>query len=289
MGPKRATALGTVPVMRLVMGSGPDGSEVDPLTIYGTDARPTPPDRPWVMANMISSADGAATVSGRSGGLGGPADRAVFRAIRAVADVILVAAGTVRAERYGPPRHDDAVAALRRSRGQSPRPRLAVVTASADLDPALPLFDDPGPPPIVLVPRHVPERVAHRLVALGDRAEVIEVSGTPGTVDLPSALRELGRRGTGTVLCEGGPHLNGQLLAADLIDELTLSLAPLLVGGAAPRIVVGDELETARRMRLDRVIEDEGLLFLRYVRGRAPHGGGGDVGGFRTRAEGRPG
>ncbi|MDZ7733711.1 MAG: dihydrofolate reductase family protein [Acidimicrobiia bacterium] len=106
--------------------------------------------RPWILVNMVASTDGATTIAGRSGGLGGPADREVFRALRGVADVILVAAGTVRAERYGPPKVTDDVRARRETRGQSPVPRLAVVTREIDLDLGAPVFTESDPPPIVI-------------------------------------------------------------------------------------------------------------------------------------------
>ena len=109
-----------------------------------------PADRPWVLVNMVASLDGAITIADRSGGLGGPADKAMFSALRGVADVVMAGAGTVRAEGYGPARPSDAVRAVRRARGQAEVPRIAVVTRSLDLDLATPLFTEAVEPTIVI-------------------------------------------------------------------------------------------------------------------------------------------
>ena len=142
-------------------------SQVDPVTpldLYPFDARHRDDGRPWVMMNMVASADGAIAIDGRSGGLGGDGDREVFRAIRASCDWIVVAAGTVRAERYGIPRTTAEIATVRRRAGRMPAPRLAVVSGTLDLDPGLPLFADRRPheePPLLITgPSPPPERVA---------------------------------------------------------------------------------------------------------------------------------
>jgi riboflavin-specific deaminase-like protein len=235
--------------------------DVDPDELYAADARPAPAGRPWVLTNMIASADGAASIDGLSGQLGGPGDRAVFRALRAVADVILVGAGTVRAENYQPSKPSIDQQARRAARGQAPVPRIAVVTGRLDLDLSGPLFTDSPDRPLVLTgTRPSPEQLARA----SDVAEVI-VAGAD-TVDLAAGLTALAGTGAGVVLCEGGPTLNGQLLAADLIDEACLTIAPVLAGGAASRIMHGSPLDQAQRLRLDRVLEQDGLLLLRYVR-----------------------
>ena len=112
------------------------------MELYPALPRPKPSGRPWLMLNMIASADGAIAVDGTSEALGNPADEAVFSAVRACADWIVAAAGTVRAERYGLPRPGAAARRARRSAGRAERPRLAVVSSSLDLDPDLPLFAD---------------------------------------------------------------------------------------------------------------------------------------------------
>jgi riboflavin biosynthesis pyrimidine reductase len=228
---------------------------VDPSTRYGADDRPAPAGgRPWVLVNMIATVDGATAVDGRSGGLGGPPDKLVFSAIRAVADVILVGAGTVRAESYGPPRIPP---------GREAPPRLAIVTRALDIDPSARVFQE-APldrrPIVVTTERSDPSRRA----ALAGVADVI-VAGDD-SVDVVQTVAALGDRGARVVLCEGGPSLNGQLVAAGVLDELCLSLAALVAGGSSPRLAHAVASPDVVPMRLDRVLEADGMLFLRYVR-----------------------
>ena len=233
----------------------------DLASIYASPDRRRPDGRPWVLADMVASADGAATVEGVSGSLGGEGDRQVFHAVQAVADVVLVGAGTVRAERYRPARSEPEALEQRRARGQSDAPRIAVVTASGNLDVDLPLFADPSAPPLVLTGSGAdPDRLA----ALEGVAEVVRVSDTD---DVPAraAVDALGHAGHHIVLCEGGPSLLGQVIAADLLDELCLTVAATLVVGTAQRIAHGDAA-TATDMALAHVLEHDGALFLRYVR-----------------------
>lgn len=239
----------------------PTAGPVDPIAAHAAASRPAPAGRPWVLVNMVASIDGAATVDGLSGGLGGPADRVVFSAIRAVADVILVAAGTVRAEGYGPPRPSAERRAERLARGQSAVPRLAVVTRSLDLDPTAPWIADAPAPPLVYTAANAP---ASRRALLGPVAELVDAG--EHEVDPAAVLADLHRRGVTTVLAEGGPSWNGQLAAAGLIDELDLTVGPLLVGGGAARIVHGPEPHAPETMGLAHLWEDGGALFARYVR-----------------------
>lgn len=248
--------------------------EIDPVVAYGSDARPAPPDRPWVLANMISSVDGAATdAGGTSGGLGGPADQAVFLAVRSVADVIVAGAGTVIAEDYGPARLTPALQERRVDRGQAALPRIAVVTASLRIDPGRRLFRDAAAdsrPLILTTARADPDRRR----ALAAVAEVVEVGDDQ--VDWALALAALRSRCRAeAVLCEGGPRTNAQLVAEDLLDEVCLTLAPVLVGDAAPRIAGGPEQGRQHRLRLARVLTADGYLFLRHVRDRSTVRAGG--------------
>jgi len=187
-----------------------------------------------------------------SGDLGGEADKAVFAALRRAADVVLAGAETARAEGYGParPRPDGA-----------PGPRIAVVTRSGRLDPTSRLFS--GPPPIVFTCLACPPE---RRIALESVAEVVVV-GDEG-VDLRAALAALGDRGVGVVACEGGPTLNGQLIAADLIDEWCLTIDPSLAGGPSKRASIAPEAPAGgpRSMQLDRLLESDGVVFARYLR-----------------------
>jgi riboflavin-specific deaminase-like protein len=240
-------------------------ADVEPAGVYAEDRRPPIGPRPWVLINMIASADGGTAVEGRSGALGGAADKAVFRAVRAVADIILVAAGTVRAERYRAPALGAELVAARRGRGQSDQPRLAIVSRQLDLDASLPVFDAGGPRPIVVTTTNADE---DRRSALAERAEVM--ARGEGSVDLVAALVALrDRYGAGIVLAEGGPSLNGALAEAGLVDELCLTVAPTIVGGASGRIVHGAR-PALTPLVLARVLEEDGYLFLRYVHTLTP-------------------
>lgn len=241
----------------------PEPAEIDDVAaLVAAEARPKPANRPWLLVNMVSSLDGAIAVDHRSGGLGGPADKAVFAALRAIADVILVGAGTARAEGYGPPRATDAARAARVARGQASAPRLALVTRSLDLDLGTPLFTEAEEPPFVITSAAADR---DRLAAVGEAAELV-VTGEV-EVDLPAALAALRTAGAGVITAEGGPRLNGALLDGDLIDEWDLSLSPLLVGGDAARAIVG-ATAAAHRFRLDRLLEGDGLLLGRWLRDR---------------------
>jgi riboflavin biosynthesis pyrimidine reductase len=235
--------------------------DVDPFAVYAADTRTSNGDRPWLLANMIESIDGATHVNGLSGELGSAADRQTFQAIRAVADVILVAAGTARSEHYHPITSTPAVAQARAARGQTDRPRLAILTRHIDLDLDGELFTAPQPP-IVLTTELAPEgRVRHAEA----RTDVIRFGG--GRVEVVDALRALGEMGAEVVLSEGGPTLIGQLATDDLLDEMCVSVSPMVVGGDAARVT--DVATTmTRRFELARVLEEDGMLLLRYVRRR---------------------
>jgi riboflavin biosynthesis pyrimidine reductase len=236
--------------------------DVEPGARYGADPRPPHPTRPWVTVNMIASVDGATAVDGRSGGLGGSGDKAVFRALRALPDVIVVGASTVRAEGYGPPRPSEEVRASRTARGQNSAPRLVVISGRADLDPDLGLFADAEQPPLVFT--GTAARPEH-LAALDARAEL--VVGPGPEVDLVAVLADLHRRGSTEVLCEGGPSLNAQVVALDLVDEWCLSVAPWLAAGTSSRAAQGATPAAPRALTLHRVLsDDDGYLFVTYRR-----------------------
>lgn len=229
--------------------------------LYADDARPTPEHRPWVLVNMVTSLDGATAIEGVSGKLGGPGDRMVFTAVRALADVIVVAAGTAVAEDYGPPILSDELITARVKRGQARLPTIAVVTNSLSIDPNARLFGDRHRPLIITSQNAPPDRLA----MLGEVAQVI-FAGID-TVDLAVALDKLASLGHSVALVEGGPSLNGQFVAADLFDELVLTFAPALVGGASKRLAVGVETGS-KAMTLERILADGDHLFMRYVRAR---------------------
>jgi riboflavin biosynthesis pyrimidine reductase len=217
-----------------------------------------PADRPFVRINMISSLDGAIAVAGRSGLLGGPADHAVFHVLRSLADVILVGAGTVRAEGYGPARIDPERRPHRRARGQPEVPPIAVVTRSCNLDLTAPFFTEAEVRPILLTTVDADDSACARAA---ERADVVLV-GTGG-VDVTAALAALAERGARHVLVEGGPGLNAQIVSAGLMDELCLTLSPRLVAGDGPRIFAGPELPEPLDVEPLHVLEEDGFFFLR--------------------------
>lgn len=235
--------------------------DVDPEATHAALPREVPEDRPYVLVNMIESMDGAAVVDGVSGGLGGAGDKLMFRAVRALPDVILVAARTANAERYNAPAVSEAARAARQERGQAATPRLAVVTGRLSIDLSLGMFTDPGDQrPLVITAESAPTNRRDEVEAV---AEVLVAGETE--VDLADALAQLRRRGVSVVLGEGGPSINGSLVGLDLVDEWCVSLSPTLAGGDAHRIV---NLAPAalRPLRLERVFEHESMLFLRYLR-----------------------
>lgn len=236
--------------------------DVDPLDLYLADRRDLVGDRPWVMCNMISSVDGATALGGVSGGLGGPADKAIFRAVRASCDVVLVASGTAAAERYRMPLTSPELTERRAAHGRPPAPVLAIVTASGRIDPTLPAFaarDAGQDRPLVIAGGDADEAGLDALDA--------EIVRLPEPTPEPDAiLTALAHRGAQVVLAEGGPRFNGRLLAADVIDELCLSLSPTLAGGSSARIVAGAPEGAGAGMKLDRLLEEDDLLFARYVR-----------------------
>jgi len=220
------------------------------------------PDRATtrVRMNFVMSLDGAVTLEGRSGGLGDESDRVAMQVLRTLADVVLVGAGTVRVEGYGGLRVDERDAAWRRAHGMPEQPRVAVVSSRLDLGPGHPFFTRATRRPIVVTHAASP---ADRRAALADVADVL-VCGDEA-VDPRAMVATLAEAGLPQVLCEGGPHLFGSLTEADLVDELCLSLSPLLVAGGAGRIVRGAP-EVERRMRLVHAIPAGDLLLLRYAR-----------------------
>lgn len=240
---------------------------IDPLKEIANERRRPYPERAWVMTNMIASLDGATAVDGLSGPLGGPADLAVFVALRAVADLIVVGATTASAEAYKPPAPSAAIQAMRAERGQAKRPTVVVVSRSLSLDPAEPLFSEPGHRPIVLTVENAPPDRAERLAKV---AEIVTAGS--GDVDLPAGLTALRRRGD-VILLEGGPTLNGQFIAADLVDEWNQTIAPLLASGQSRRPASGPAPATPSTLELSRLWTADNLLFGRWVRtgqGSAP-------------------
>ncbi|WP_245788468.1 pyrimidine reductase family protein [Amycolatopsis marina] len=215
-------------------------------------------DRPWVQVNFVSSADGAVTVDGRSEGLSHPADKRLFLLGRDLADVILVGAGTVLAEDYRGARQTERRARL--DRGGVPP--IAVVTNRCTIHPDSRLLTDTHVPPIVLTCSAAPPE---RRAELADAGADVVLAGEQ-MVDLHAALKALEERGLRRVDCEGGPHLFGSLLGAGLVDQLCLTMAPLLAGPGPDRITAGPGIEKPQDMRLASLLQEDDFLMLRYRR-----------------------
>lgn len=213
----------------------------------------------WVAVGMISSLDGAASHEGRSGALGDEADRLAISRLRDATDAVLVGAATVRAEGYGPLTATATRRADRRARGLAEIPRLAILTASGRLAAEAGVFSDPRQRPLVLTTTTGARRAT---ATLGERAEVVALGDD--VVAPRTALAALAERGLGRVLCEGGPRVTAQLLGEDLVDEMFLTHAPVVVAGDEARIAQSAGTRVLRRQRLVSVWEHDGALFLRY-------------------------
>jgi riboflavin-specific deaminase-like protein len=235
-----------------------------------------PAERPRMLLNMACTADGRATIGGRSGPIGNRADRELFHALRTAVDAVLVGAGTARAERYRRLVRDADARRLRGTRGLHEEPLACIVSGSLALPPEeVPLLSDSAARVAILTASSA------MLPASAATVEYVRCTHA-GSLDLAGALRELRQRlGVRTVLCEGGPHLNAELLGAGLVDELWLSFAPKLAGGSESsgngdgklgrnppegplRILSGPELDPPVELDLLGVLESESQLLLRY-------------------------
>ncbi|WP_066039063.1 pyrimidine reductase family protein [Herbiconiux solani] len=232
---------------------------------------------PRLRVNFIESLDGSATLDGLSGGLGAPADKEVFDILRGLADVVLVGAGTARAEGYGALTVDAATVARRRAAGLSDHPAMALVSGRLDFDPASALFAEAPTKPLVFTTANAPVDARGRLAGVAD---VIE-AGTD-RVEAAQVVRALHERGLVQILCEGGPSLFGELIAEDLVDEFCLTLSPVLEGGSGPRITraAGPSAPdpsapgpsapvVPRGMELGHLLHSGSMILTRWVRGAA--------------------
>lgn len=216
-----------------------------------------------IRVNMIGSVDGGTSRDGTSGSLGGPADHVIFALLRSYADVVLVGAGTMRAEQYGPAKLGDEARRARIARGQTPVPPVAVITRSANLDWQSGFFTDAEVRPILLTVEASRDRHA-RAASVAD----VVIAGSH-EVDLAFGLDELVGRGYRDVLVEGGPSINAELAALDAIDELCLTVSPVLLGGTSARILNGESVPAGSPLELASIVSTDQFLFLRYRR-RAP-------------------
>lgn len=272
---------------------GPQRPALGPEEIYASEIGPAE-GQPWVRVNMICTLDGALVARGRAGPISGPPDRRAFAALRGLADVVLVGAGTARTEGYGRVELSPAVREARRQRGQQDLPPLAVVSRSGHLPWTGRLAAAPGPRPLLFVPPGL------QITGRPDDdqgPEVIGAGAAPGHVDLRAVMAELYHRGWHHVLCEGGPSLNASLAAGGLVDELCVTLSPKLaghIGGsllggwlgsgerwleasgapAGTELLAGGDSQAGGTvgvvdLRLHSVYEEEGFLFLRLKKTRS--------------------
>ncbi|MFF8593478.1 pyrimidine reductase family protein [Streptomyces sp. NPDC015220] len=218
---------------------------------------------PWLRANMVSTLDGAAQHEGRSHPISSAADMRIFGTLRALADVVVVGAETVRREGYRPARARAEFAALRKAAGQGPAPAIAVVSAGLELDFSLPLFTSPLVPTLILTgAAAAPDRTA-----AAERAGARVVTAGDGMgIDPPRAVRALAELGHTRLLTEGGPRLLGQMVASGVLDELCLTVSPMLTAGDAQRIAGGPPVAVPHRFVLSSLLEEEGFLFSSYRR-----------------------
>jgi riboflavin biosynthesis pyrimidine reductase len=215
-----------------------------------------------VRANFVTSLDGAATHAGRTRGLNNADDKRVFDMLRMLCDVLLVGAGTLRTEGYADLRLEHAAALWRLEHGLPPHPTLAVVSGRLALNPRMAAFERAPVRPIIFTHAHAPVQRSQELSGVAD-----VIACGEETLDPRATLACLAKRGLRQVLCEGGPHLLGMLIEADCVDELCLTLSPVLENGSARRITA-DAAQTTRRMRLRHVIGVQDMLLLRYERSR---------------------
>lgn len=221
------------------------------------------PDRPWVVTNFATTADGRATIDGRSGAIGDDGDMEVFRRLRTQVDALLIGTRTLGIERYGRAVRRPELRAAREALGLAPEPLVATVTRSGELPLDIPLFQEPQADVVVFAPSDTPEPDCPAC------ATVVRLD--PAELTLTTALRHLrAERRVRSLLCEGGPTLMGALLHEQLVDELFLTLAPQLAGGGTgPTMTAGPALAGPAALELVWALERAGSLYLRYAVARS--------------------
>lgn len=217
-----------------------------------------PDERPYVLVNFVETADGRATLAGRSGGLGDDGDRAIFHGLREQVDAVMAGTGTLRTERYRRILGNAERRERRIEHGASPEPLVCIVTRSGDVPIDIPLFGEPEARVVVFSP------VGIDTTACAAQVDVITLDS--GELTQTAVLRRLrSEYGIRVLLCEGGPTLFGALLREAVVDELFLTLAPKLAGGGTgTTISAGPELADPQELVLEWLLERNGSLYLRY-------------------------
>jgi riboflavin biosynthesis pyrimidine reductase len=243
---------GEVTYSRL-LSAGPDATARELLAEVRPRER-APEDRPFVFVNMVHSVDGRAQVNGRTAELGEAADLEMLLELRTMADAILIGPGTLQAEGYARMIGSEERRAYRESLGLAPDPPTVILSRSFDLRWDAGLFSAPEQPVVVYTASELdpPETVAP--------VEVVRIG------DVAGMLADLRSRGVRALLSEGGPTLNSAMLEAEVVDELFLTISPLITGDPdALRIVEGEGLTRTHRARPVWVLRAQGELFLRYA------------------------
>lgn len=217
---------------------------------YGVSRQRHTDGRPWIGMCMVMSIDGSTVVNGNSQALSSPADLSVLVGLRKISDVIIVGAATVRLEGYGPP--------------SKPGLAVGVVTRatnlSEDVDLTSKLFTSGSGFLIMPQDANLDDDATAKIAS----AEIRTVRSGRGSVDLAAAMRQID--GTFAQL-EGGAALNAAMFSADLVDEINITISPRIVGGDGPRLSSGGP-EMLLRYEIAHVLEDDGFLFVRYLRNK---------------------
>lgn len=223
-----------------------------------------PPERPYLVLNMVSTLDGRIAIGGRSGPIGNEDDRELFHGLRTQADAVMAGAGTVRTERYGRIVRAPERRARREREGLAPDPLAIVPTATLDLASDLPLLQSSEQTVLVLTSsaRSLPEVPARVDYLRGEATRSSE--GRPALVLRPLVAQLRHEHGVRSIVCEGGPRLNDALLREQLVDELFLSLAPKIAGGMEPGLVIGAGFRPPFELDLVSLLESDHHLFARY-------------------------
>ncbi|WP_026550271.1 pyrimidine reductase family protein [Arthrobacter sp. Br18] len=219
---------------------------------------------PYLRFNFVAAADGAATSNGLSAGLGNDGDKRIFGLLRRLADIILVGAGTIRAEGYGGSLVDDEGQAWRTARGLAPHPAVGIISGSLNLDPSSGLFARSPVRPLIFTGASAPSAQRDALSRVAD----VVVCGAE-SVETPALLEVLAGRSLPNVLCEGGPAVLGAMTASDAVDDLCLSISPVLAGGEGPRISVGQAPAGPVALSLASLLTEDSALYIRYVKAQA--------------------
>lgn len=226
------------------------------------------PAEGWWRTNFVSTLDGSVQGGdGRSGTINTASDHLVFATLRACCDAVVAGAETVRTERYRAVVLDEHQRTVRAALGLTGIPTLVIITSTLDLDPGL-VIPDSGPV-LVLTRPGQPAETVRQLTEAGIEVAEVGEDAEAEVLDLALVRRTLAARGLTRVLCEGGAHLHGALLAADLVDEFCLTLAPVVVSGSGLRAAVGAPIDPPKGFALTHVVVgDDHTLFTRYRRDR---------------------